>query len=47
MDEVVAVLDVKKVDGFVDVWWNARIDALLLKADLLSSGSFVARRAGP
>ena len=48
MDDVVAVLEVKKDDDcFVDVWWNARMGALLRKADFVSSGSFVARRAGP
>lgn len=38
--------DVKKVDDFVDDWWNARAGVEARK-DLVSSGSLETRRPGP
>jgi hypothetical protein len=47
-EEVTGFLDVKKLEGLGADWWNARTGADdVRKADLVSSGSLGARRAGP
>jgi hypothetical protein len=47
VEDAIVALDVKKLEGLVAGWWNARMGAESRREDLATAGNLVARRAGP